>query len=855
MTMHRNHRAETHRERQPATLRATILRPPMLAGLAGMLMAGMLSGTVAAGAASAPAKSAAVARAEATGYTGLHGGHRSGKAAGRFTVARTARPPGLTPAERRTQRQARQLPVLVPKRVQGTPASRRPSPRSPAMAAAKPTMSARARTLSASTDFNYFRAQNVSPGDYQSGTNEPSVANDGNVVLQTGNWYAAESTDSGNSFTYINPYTLGPTPSLPNGGFCCDQVAIHDPTFGVTAWGLLYCPTSCGSSPSGDDLIRLAVARNQSDLASGTFDYYDFSAQSFGFPEGDWLDYPHFGVNRDYLDLSMNVYNGSSFVDSIMIKFDLSSFTTGSWSANWVYDNQDFTWTPVDNSTDTWTYWAATAYGNGGLIRVYNWPPGTDYTHVSWNDFSVNFNSETQNGSCAAPDGNNWCAFDDSRVKTGGEVGSSTVYFMWDASQGGGFSYPYVDYASFNVSSGPATSVSESQIWNGSYAWAYPGMGVNSRGALGVSLAIGGGTWGYPGSQFLINDDISGGWTAYYLDGGSHSNTRWGDFLTARAATTGTSIGDTWIVGGYTLHDNGSGSAETWPSFYWLGRNRDDPFAPSWYYDYTNSYTEGASASDYTGIFYGPSNCTCDYTATHGWGDGTSNAASLNNYSPGYFALYGPHTYAEEGSYTTALTATDNWGASASGTGSSSVADAHLTAAGKTIYGAVGVSLTKAVATFSDADPGGIASDYTATIHWGDGTSSHGTISGHFTVTGTHTYTSIGTHTISTTIHDAGGASATATGHASIGRLPTISSVSPTSGTHLGGKTVTITGANFTGVISVKFGTKSGTSVHVYSSTKITVVTPSHAIGTVDVRVTTKYGTSVITIHDKYKFT
>ena len=139
-----------------------------------------------------------------------------------------------------------------------------------------------------------------------------------------------------------------------------------------------------------------------------------------------------------------------------------------------------------------------------------------------------------------------------------------------------------------------------------------------------------------------------------------------------------------------------------------------------------------------------------------------------------------------------------------------------------------------------------------------DGTSSTGTIgtaSGHFAVTGSHTYASNGTRTITITITDVGGASATATSHANIGFLPTISSVSPTSGTHNGGTTVTITGAHFTKVTAVKFGTTSAATFTVVSSTKITVKTPAHANGTVDVRVTTKYGTSKITTHDKYKFT
>ena len=858
MIKHRNHRTGTGRRQWQATARTAILRPLVLVGVTGALAVGMMAGAAPAGAAPAsamahaPAKSVALARAEATGHVGLRGGHGSGKAAGRGRAVRTATPPVLSPAERRLQREAARRPVLVPGHVQGKTGAGRASPSSPSLAAARPVRPAAGHRQLASTDFNYFRAQNVGPGNFNSGTNEPSVANDGNDVLYTGNWYAAQSTDSGHSFSSIDPFTLGPAPTLPNGGFCCDQVAIHAPANGITAWGLLYCPVnnSCGS---GDNLIRLAVARNKADLGADAFDYYDFSAQTFGFPEGDWLDYPHFGVNANYLMLTMNVFNGNTFQDSIMVRFDLATFLSGNWSAHWVFANQDFTWTPTDNSADTWSYWGATAFGDGSLIRVYNWPPNTDFTHVSWNDFSVNFNSATQNGHCPAPDGNNWCAFDDSRVKTGGEIGSSTVYFMWDAKEGGGFPLPYVDYASFDVSTGPATSASEHQIWNANNAWAFPGMGVNARSALGVSLQAGGGTFGYPGSQFLINDDVSGGWSAQFLDQGTHANNRWGDYLTARAATTGTSIGDTWIATGYTLHDS-SGSAEAFPSFYWVGRNRDDPFVPSWTSGDSNSDTEGVSALNGAGVFSGPSNCACDYTASVQWGDGTSSVAFLGGRGPGSFGAFGPHAYAEEGSYTTITNVSDNGGATTSGTSSASVADASLNAQGRNISGAVGVAGPWLAATFKDADPGGTLSDYRATIHWGDGTSSPGTINMNLSVTGTHAYARTGTYQVTTTITDTGGATATAVSHASIGLLPTISSVSPSSGTHNGGQTVTITGTHFTGVLAVQFGNVAGRFT-VKSGTKIVVITPAHAAGTVDVRVITKFGANAITSHDKYKFT
>jgi hypothetical protein len=84
---------------------------------------------------------------------------------------------------------------------------------------------------------------------------------------------------------------------------------------------------------------------------------------------------------------------------------------------------------------------------------------------------------------------------------------------------------------------------------------------------------------------------------------------------------------------------------------------------------------------------------------------------------------------------------------------------------------------------------------------------------------------------------------------------PTVTSVSPSSGTHLGGTTLTITGTNFASTSTVVFGTTAGTSVVVVSSTKITVHSPAHAIGTVDVHVKTAGGTSASTTVDRYTFT
>ena len=68
------------------------------------------------------------------------------------------------------------------------------------------------------------------------------------------------------------------------------------------------------------------------------------------------------------------------------------------------------------------------------------------------------------------------------------------------------------------------------------------------------------------------------------------------------------------------------------------------------------------------------------------------------------------------------------------------------------------------ITKFTDADPNGIASDYTITIQWGDGTASvlHALNGqGGFVVTTYHTYVSPGTYLVTALATDAGGATAT----------------------------------------------------------------------------------------------
>ena len=111
------------------------------------------------------------------------------------------------------------------------------------------------------------------------------------------------------------------------------------------------------------------------------------------------------------------------------------------------------------------------------------------------------------------------------------------------------------------------------------------------------------------------------------------------------------------------------------------------------------------------------------------------------------------------------------------------------------------------------------------------------------------------TSTVDITVTGPGGTSNTTTAdHFTYG--PVITSVSPNSGSHNGGTTVTIKGAGFTGATSVQFGSTSVTSGITVNATgtQITVKAPAGAAGTVDVTVTAGGFTSLASASQTFTY-
>jgi hypothetical protein len=165
-----------------------------------------------------------------------------------------------------------------------------------------------------------------------------------------------------------------------------------------------------------------------------------------------------------------------------------------------------------------------------------------------------------------------------------------------------------------------------------------------------------------------------------------------------------------------------------------------------------------------------------EYSARIDWGDGSSSPPPPVTITPtgstssgNTFAVKGDHTYQEEGSFPVKVTITDvdNPSNTATAMSTAKVVDAalHSSCAAAPVSTQ---SFSGPTATFTDDNSFATKADFSATINWGDGTTTAGTISGGpgpgpYTVSGSHTYSTTGTFTITTTITDDGGATTTAT--------------------------------------------------------------------------------------------
>ncbi len=450
----------------------------------------------------------------------------------------------------------------------------------PGPQAAAPGGEQAAAPSSSPTDLVTFRntvipATGISGGYPKSSyVNEPSTSVIGKAIFQTGNWYASRSLDNGSTWTYLNPFTIFSDTTVK--GYCCDQVTIYDTGRNRVFWLLQY---------SNGLKIAQAVAGTLSNWC-----YYNITPGTVGEPSTTEMDYNDVAIGTNYIYIATNLFPSGGGSETEILRMPIDSLAhCASWSGAYVKVSDRFTFKPVPGSTDV-MYWGTNWGGNNGSdFRLYSWAEnsGTYY----WYDRTIDsYTFMYRNGgqNCASQDGvvTNWCQFADSRV-LGAYRANGVIGFSFNASNDGTFPFPYTRRVYFNESD--KTYLGATNLWGTWGALLFLQLAPNARGNIGGTFAYGGGTGSthyYPGSGYVVDDDISPNqpWAVGYSASGAGNTCRyndngnllwrWGDYLTVRPDDP---AGDVWAGTAYSIQGANCGTTgwKAVPRNVVFGRFRD----------------------------------------------------------------------------------------------------------------------------------------------------------------------------------------------------------------------------------------------------------------------------------------
>ncbi|HUB25249.1 MAG TPA: hypothetical protein VL992_07445 [Tepidisphaeraceae bacterium] len=150
------------------------------------------------------------------------------------------------------------------------------------------------------------------------------------------------------------------------------------------------------------------------------------------------------------------------------------------------------------------------------------------------------------------------------------------------------------------------------------------------------------------------------------------------------------------------------------------------------------------------------------YSATINWGDGSPATTGLISIVNGQIAVSGSHTYDSDGTYHPTISLTDPL-TSANATANVQVGSPVYVAADP-ITPVQDVTFNGPVATATDVFTNDTPSDVTASIDWGDGTTTTGTVlgtNGGFIIDGQHQYTALGLYTLTVSLTNSAGLTGT----------------------------------------------------------------------------------------------
>jgi hypothetical protein len=334
----------------------------------------------------------------------------------------------------------------------------------------------------------------------------------------TANWLAAYSTNSGTSFTTLDPTKIFPNDAV---GYCCDQIVQYVPSIDRFVWLL---------QGTG---YRLASASPASISSSGgtSWTYWNLTPSVFG-PSGSGFDYPDLSVGNNYLYISWDAAcspscNGGRQVarvpltqiqagGTIEIDYTHQSDSNLAWGSH------------VTQNTQDEIFWSG--HNGNTSLRVFSWAEGSNTYY--WRDIGIS--SWANNTlSSTTPDGQDWLAFGFPGNSPIGATRSlnNQLWFAWTAGTDSNFKQDHVEMVTLDRGNN-FNFLQQVQIWNNSYAFAYPALATNAcTGEIGLSLQYGG--------NGNYENHVVGFWgdfVVYITTNSSFGENRYGDYSTIRQA-------------------------------------------------------------------------------------------------------------------------------------------------------------------------------------------------------------------------------------------------------------------------------------------------------------------------------
>lgn len=331
--------------------------------------------------------------------------------------------------------------------------------------------------------------------DFASPVGEPTVAATPTEVLVTGNWYSALSLDGGKTFSALDPNQLFANDPIGN-GFCCDQVAFFDERTDTTFWLLQ------GTKNTRGNAFRILIAKGSKRLRNQDWFFIDVTSPQVVGSEGFWLDFPSFAASTSHIFISANVFSATgdeAWAGATVIRIPKEPLLKEEQPAATTWMTQTFGSPRLVEGAKETMYWAS--HGSTGNLAVWSWPDAASQPvgplNVDIEPWTAESNASSEDHS---PLGRPWLKRLDGRI-TAGWAAQGTIGFAWTAREDNRFKLPHARVAILSdplpASPGAFGSVkplAEPHIWSDSFALAYPAVGADAKGRVGVSMSIGGRT-------------------------------------------------------------------------------------------------------------------------------------------------------------------------------------------------------------------------------------------------------------------------------------------------------------------------------------------------------------------------